>query len=168
MRISSILIANRGEIAVRVMRAAADLGLRTVGVYSEDDQDSLHTRISEDNFALLGVGPKAYLSIDGIIEAAVTFQCDAIHPGYGFLSESAEFASRCIEAGIIFIGPNSDVLKLFGDKTLARIAAVDANVPVPRGLNKPVDVGEIQEFYRDLGPGNKRWWRTWHTCCKKI
>lgn len=153
MRISSILIANRGEIAVRVMRAAADLGLRTVGVYSEDDQDSLHTRISEDNFALLGVGPKAYLSIDGIIEAAVTFQCDAIHPGYGFLSESAEFASRCIEAGIIFIGPNSDVLKLFGDKTLARIAAVDANVPVPRGLNKPVDVGEIQEFYRDLGPG---------------
>src|SRR5712664_4248213 len=96
---TSLLIANRGEIAIRVIRAAAELGIRTVAVFSEDDANSLHTRKADEALALSGSGAPAYLDIEQIVSAAKSAGCDAIHPGYGFLSENAEFAKRCNESG---------------------------------------------------------------------
>ena len=105
MGFSALLIANRGEIAIRIARAAADLGIRTVAIHSKDDESSLHTRIADEAHALSGIGAQAYLDIDAVIEAAKATGCDAVHPGYGFLAERAEFAQRCAEAGITFVGP---------------------------------------------------------------
>ena len=101
----SVLIANRGEVALRVLRAAADRGLRAVAVYAEDDGDSMHVLQAEHAVNLGATGPAAYLDINRMIEAAEAEGCDAIHPGYGFLSESAAFARACTEAGIKFVGP---------------------------------------------------------------
>ena len=129
MSFNGILIANRGEIAIRITRAAQDLGLRTVAVYSEDDALSLHTQIADDAVALEGIGAAAYLNMEAVIGAAQQANCDAIHPGYGFLSEQDAFAERCTEAGIKFIGPSPAHLRLFGDKAQARAAAVAAGVP---------------------------------------
>ncbi|MCA9846117.1 MAG: carbamoyl-phosphate synthase large subunit, partial [Dehalococcoidia bacterium] len=116
MTIDSVLIANRGEIAIRIARAVADLGLRSVAVYSEDDTDSLHVRAADEAVALDGSGPPAYLDFDAIVAAAKSADCDAVHPGYGFLAESAAFARKCIDAGLVFIGPGVEHLTLFGDK----------------------------------------------------
>jgi len=116
---TSILVANRGEIAIRVMRAAAELGVRAIAVFSEDDSHSLHLRRADEARPLRGRGATAYLDLAQIIATAKAAGCDAIHPGYGFLSESAAFASRCIDEGIAFIGPRPETLALFGDK-LAR------------------------------------------------
>ena len=99
-----LLIANRGEIAIRLMRGAAALGLRTVAVHSEDDARSLHVGQADEALALTGTGPAAYMDGAGIIELAKQAECDAIHPGYGFLSESADFARACLEAGLTFVG----------------------------------------------------------------
>ena len=99
MKFSRILIANRGEIAIRIARAATDLGLHTVAIYSEDDARSLHTRIADEVHRLAGHGVSAYLDIDSVIQAAKNTQCEAIHPGYGFLAENGMFARRCQEAG---------------------------------------------------------------------
>src|SRR5271169_5846861 len=101
----SLLIANRGEIAIRIIRAAAEMGIRTVAVFSEDDARSLHTRKADQARALRGAGAAAYLDAEQIVAAAQAAGCDAIHPGYGFLSEQAGFARRCAEAGITFVGP---------------------------------------------------------------
>ncbi len=120
-----ILVANRGEIAVRVLRAAAEINVPTVAVFSKDDSNSLHTRMADETYALEKIGVSAYLDIDNIINAAVTHHCNAIHPGYGFLSENAEFARRCKKENIIFIGPSVDCLELFGDKVKARQLAKD-------------------------------------------
>ncbi len=120
MSLSRLLVANRGEIAVRILRAAADLGLRTVTVFSEDDATSLHTRQADEARPLRGIGAAAYLDADQIIANARESGCDAIHPGYGFLSESAAFARRCAESGVTFVGPRPEILDLFGDKTRAR------------------------------------------------
>src|SRR5271166_5217919 len=120
---NNLLIANRGEIAIRVMRAAAELGMRTVAVYSDDDVHSLHTRKADDAVALKGAGAKAYLDAERIIAATKESGCDAIHPGYGFLSENAAFARRCSEEGIVFVGPRAEILELFGDKIEARAIA---------------------------------------------
>ena len=120
MSFNGVLIANRGEIAIRIARAAQDLGLRTVAVHSEDDATSLHTKVADAAVPLAGLGARAYLDIPAVIAAAQASDCDAIHPGYGFLSEQAEFAAQCAAAGITFIGPTPEHLSLFGDKARAR------------------------------------------------
>ena len=155
MPISSILIANRGEIAIRIARAASDLGRRTVAVFSADDADSLHRRMADEARALPGRGPAAYLDMDAVIQAALESGCDAIHPGYGFLSERGEFARRCAAAGLTFIGPKVEHLELFGDKARAREAALAAGVPVSPGLDRSITLEEARAFLeaRPAGQG---------------
>ena len=148
-----LLIANRGEIAVRIARAAMDLGIHTVAVYSEDDANGLHLRIADEAVALNGRGVPAYLDIEGVVGRAVDADCDALHPGYGFLAENAAFAAACAEAGITFVGPRPEVLELFGDKGRARAASTGADVPVLRGTDRPTTVEETQEFFAGLGQG---------------
>src|SRR6201996_3841097 len=135
-----LLIANRGEIAIRIAEAAAELGIATVGIHSEDDANSLHIKRVDEVKALRGRGAAAYLDIAGVIAAAKAARCDAIHPGYGFLSENAAFARACAEAKVAFVGPTPDQLRLFGDKALARAHAVKCKVPVLPGTDGPVDV----------------------------
>src|ERR1700685_1654589 len=130
---NNLLVANRGEIAIRVMRAAAELGMRTVAVYSDDDLHSLHTKKADHATALKGNGAKAYLDAERIIAVAKESGCDAIHPGYGFLSENAAFARRCDEAGIVFVGPRPETLELLGDKVRARALAEQHGVPIVPG-----------------------------------
>ena len=123
-----LLIANRGEIAIRIARAAAELGITTVAVYSKEDERSLHTAKTDHAVALDGSGAKAYLDMNQLVELAKTNDCDALHPGYGFLSENAEFASLLEEADITFVGPTSATLALFGNKVQARKLAEDCGV----------------------------------------
>ncbi|MCU1688611.1 MAG: carbamoyl-phosphate synthase large subunit [Jatrophihabitantaceae bacterium] len=149
--IRTVLVANRGEIAIRVLRAASELGLRTVAVYSTDDAASLHVRRADVAVALGSSGAAAYLGIDRVLALAVDAGADAIHPGYGFLSESVEFARRCADAGVVFIGPTPDVLTRFGDKAAARALAVELGVPVMRGTDGGVSVDGAVDFLRSLG-----------------
>ncbi|MFM8377093.1 MAG: biotin carboxylase N-terminal domain-containing protein, partial [Phenylobacterium sp.] len=153
MGLTSILIANRGEIAIRIARAASDLGRRTVAVFSADDADSLHRRMADEARALPGRGSAAYLEMDAVIQAALESGCDAIHPGYGFLSERGEFARRCAAAGLTFIGPKVEHLELFGDKARAREAALAAGVPVSPGLDRSITLEEARAFLADRPPG---------------
>lgn len=153
MGFSRVLIANRGEIAIRIARAAAELGIPSVAVYSEDDAESLHTRKADDAVALKGSGPAAYLDAEQIIAVAKEAGCDAIHPGYGFLAENAAFARRCAEEGIRFIGPSAETLELFGDKVKARDLAERAGVPVLPGTASPVTLEAAREFFRSAGEG---------------
>ena len=153
MTFDALLIANRGEIAIRIARAAADLGLRTVAVYSEDDAASLHTRVADEAYALEGLGAAAYLNEQAMVDAAKATGCGAIHPGYGFLAERAGFAQRCGDAGIVFVGPKVEHLELFGDKGRARAAAVAAEVPVLRGRDRAVSLAEAKEFFASLNGG---------------
>ncbi|MBS0644554.1 MAG: carbamoyl-phosphate synthase large subunit, partial [Proteobacteria bacterium] len=132
MALSRLLIANRGEIAIRIARAAAELGIPTVAVYAEDDAQSLHLRRADDSHALRGSGPTAYLDIGQMILVAQATGCDAVHPGYGFLSENAAFARSCAEVGLCFVGPDPATLDLFGDKARARTFAAQCDVPVAR------------------------------------
>ncbi len=147
----NLLIANRGEIAVRIARAAAELGMRTVAVYSQDDAESLHIRKAEHAVALPGAGPRAYLDGAAIIAAALESGCDAIHPGYGFLSESGAFARDCAEAGLRFVGPSVDHLELFGDKGRARSLAQRLGVPVLRGTFSATTLEDARFFLTSLG-----------------
>ena len=151
MTITHLLIANRGEIAIRIARAAADLGIRTTAVFSTDDAHSLHTRMADDARALSGQGAAAYLDIAGIIAAAREAKCDAVHPGYGFLSENVEFARACAEAGLIFVGPHAEALDLFGDKIKARALAQASGVPLLPGTNGPTSVDEARAFFEAHG-----------------
>ena len=153
MSFDALLIANRGEIAIRIARAAADLGLRSVAVHSEDDADSLHNRVADEAHGLAGVGAAAYLDEAAIVAAAKSTGCDAIHPGYGFLAERASFARRCAEAGIAFVGPPVEHLELFGDKGRARAAAAAADVPVLQGIDRAVSLAEARGFFAELRGG---------------
>lgn len=153
MKLTSLLIANRGEIAIRVMRAAAEMGIRTVAVFSEDDAQSLHTRKADEARPLRGAGAAAYLDGEQILTAAKEAGCGAIHPGYGFLSENAVFAQRCIEEGIIFVGPRAEVLALFGDKVQARALAERCKVPVLSGTTGPTSLEQAREFFSSLRNG---------------
>ena len=152
--ITSLLIANRGEIAIRIIRAAAEMDLRAVVVFSEDDVDCLHTRRADQAIALRGVGAAAYLDIDQIIAAAKSAGCDAIHPGYGFLSENADLARRCAEEGIIFVGPRPEMLELFGDKAQARSLAKRCEVPLLPGTSGPTSLEAARDFFSSLRPGD--------------
>ncbi len=148
-----LLIANRGEIAVRIARAAMDLGISTVAIYSEDDANGLHLRIADEAVALGGRGVRAYLDIEDVVARAADANCDAVHPGYGFLAENADFAAACAAAGITFVGPRPEVLELFGDKGRARTAAGAADVPVLRGTDHVTTLEETREFFAALGDG---------------
>ncbi|MDQ6600650.1 pyruvate carboxylase [Bacillus salipaludis] len=153
-KINKVLVANRGEIAIRIFRACTELNIRTVAIYSNEDAGSFH-RYKADEAYLIGKGKKpieAYLDIEGIIELAKTHEVDAIHPGYGFLSENIQFAKRCEEEGIIFIGPQSRHLDQFGDKVKARYQALQANIPVIPGSDGPISSqDEAETFGRDFG-----------------
>jgi acetyl-CoA carboxylase biotin carboxylase subunit len=135
-----ILVANRGEIAVRIVRACREMGLRTVAVYSDCDRAARHVREADQ---AIHVGPseasKSYLRIEAILDAAQRSGADAVHPGYGFLAENAEFARACQEARLTFIGPSADVIAMMGSKTAARVAAIRAGVPVVPGTEQPFD-----------------------------
>ena len=141
-KIKTLLVANRGEISIRVMRAAHELGIRTVSIYSQEDRFSLH-RMKADESYLVGEGKgpvEAYLDIDGIVRVALEAGVDAVHPGYGFLSENPAFAEACAEAGILFIGPTPEIMRRLGNKVTARDLAVSAGVPVmPATPPLPVD-----------------------------
>jgi len=152
--IKKVLVANRGEIAIRVFRACNELDIRTVAIYSKEDSGSYH-RYKADEAYLIGEGKKpidAYLDIEGIIELAKSVDVDAIHPGYGFLSENIDFARRCEEEGIIFIGPTSTHLDMFGDKVKARTQAIKADLPVIPGSDGPLkSLDEAKEFGAKYG-----------------
>ncbi|HBX54159.1 carboxyl transferase domain-containing protein [Pseudomonas sp. UBA2684] len=153
MPFAALLIANRGEIAIRIARAASELGIRTVAVYAEDDAASLHVRKADSAVALTGRGVPAYLDMQQLIAVAQAQGCQAIHPGYGFLAENAEFARRCQAAGLRFIGPSAEVLGLFGDKAQARTLAERCAVPLVQGINHAVSLIEARDFLHRLGPG---------------
>ena len=138
--LKKILVANRGEIAVRIIRACRELGIRTVAVYSEIDRDSLHKELA-DEAVCIGPAPsnKSYLNVKAIIDAACLTGCDGIHPGYGFLSENSSFAKMCDEIGIKFIGPNYKMIELMGNKSKAKETMKNAGVPVVPGSNGLVD-----------------------------
>ena len=146
-----VLIANRGEIALRVIRACRELGLRTVAVYSEADRESLHVRFADEDVC---IGPpnarESYLNIPRIIAAAEITGADAIHPGYGFLAENADFAEACARAGIRFVGPRPEVLRVFGDKAQARQAAIDAGVAVIEGTRGGITLEEALAFFEPV------------------
>lgn len=154
MRIRKLLVANRGEIAIRVMRAAAEMGIRTVAIYAHEDRVALH-RFKADESYLVGVGAKpiaAYLDIQDIIRVAVQAKVDAIHPGYGFLSENPQLAEACAAAGILFVGPRPEVLRTLGDKVAARAAAEAAQVPVLKASKAlPTALDEAQAIVAAVG-----------------
>jgi len=150
MLIRRLLVANRGEIALRVIRAAAHRGITTVAVAPPDDFESLHVRRADEAVELPGSGVGAYLDIGGVVAAATSSACDALHPGYGFLSERAELASACEEAGVAFVGPRPETLDRLGDKVAARRLAIECGVPVIPGSEGEVDLNAARTFFASL------------------
>lgn len=143
---NKILIANRGEIAVRIIRAAKELGIKTVAVYSQADKESLHVKLADEAICIGGISStESYLKVPNIIAAAQITGADAIHPGYGFLSENAKFASICEEHNIVFIGPRAECITRMGDKATARATAIENNVPVTNGTGIVRDIEEAKK-----------------------
>jgi acetyl/propionyl-CoA carboxylase alpha subunit/acetyl-CoA carboxylase carboxyltransferase component len=153
LALTKILVANRGEIAIRVMRAAAELGIETVAIFSEDDAASLHVRKADQVQPLTGNGSAAYLDQEQILAIAQREACDGIHPGYGFLSERAEFARRCEALDIEFIGPSPAALTQFGDKLKARALAAQLGIPVLPGTQGAASLEQAVDFFRRLPCG---------------
>lgn len=152
-KIKKLLVANRGEIALRVMRSAREMGIRTVAVYSEADRKALHVRFA-DEAVLIGPPPssESYLRIDKILEAAKATGADAIHPGYGFLSENENFSRKVKEAGLIFIGPSPETIKLMGSKLAAKAAVAKFNVPLVPGTSEPIsDLKAAKKIANEIG-----------------
>ena len=149
--VTSVLVANRGEIAVRIIRAIHEMGGRAVAVFPEDDKDALHVHRADQAVALPGTGVAAYLDVGALIDAAVSSGCGAIHPGYGFLSENADFAHRCAEAGVVFVGPSADTLTMLGDKARARAFAVEQGVAVMPGTSGATTLAEAEAFADEHG-----------------
>ena len=149
-----ILIANRGEISIRIIRAAQELDIQTVAICSEDDATALHCKLADQTVTLTGSGASAYLDIEQVIQAAKNTHCEAIHPGYGFLSENPEFARQCELANITFIGPTPDQLSTFGDKSAARALAQKAGVPLLSGTEGDTDLAAAVTFFRSLPEGS--------------
>ena len=137
--IQKLLIANRGEIAVRIIRACREMGIATVAVYSEADQDSLHTQLA-DEAVCIGPAPSkdSYLNMERILSAALVTGADAVHPGFGFLSENARFAEVCEKCNLTFVGPSSEVIRALGNKQVARNTMVSAGIPVIPGTDHPI------------------------------
>jgi acetyl/propionyl-CoA carboxylase alpha subunit len=148
------LIANRGEIAIRIARAAAELGIASVAVFSADDAESLHVRAGDDAHQLAGSGPAAYLDGDALVRAALERGCDALHPGYGFLSENADFARACEAAGLVFVGPSPETLEMFGDKARARELARGLGVPLAAGTFGATSLPDAAAFFDRLDAGD--------------
>ena len=143
-----ILVANRGEIAVRVIRAARELGIKTVAVYAEADKESLHVKLADEAIC---IGPASstdsYLKIPNIISAALITESEGIHPGYGFLAENASFAKICAQNNIVFIGPKPELINMMGDKATARETAIKNKVPITKGSDGIVpDVEEAKNI----------------------
>ncbi|MEM7080113.1 MAG: carboxyl transferase domain-containing protein [Pseudomonadota bacterium] len=148
-----ILVANRGEIAIRILRTAADQAIESTAIHASDDVDALHTRHADHAISLEGEGVAAYLDHARVIGIAQAQGCDAIHPGYGFLSESAEFAAAVEQTDITFVGPSADTLQLFGNKASARALAESCDVPVLPGISRAIDLQEAQAFFAELDGG---------------
>ncbi|MDH5219278.1 MAG: ATP-grasp domain-containing protein, partial [Gammaproteobacteria bacterium] len=150
--IKKILIANRGEIAVRIVRACAEMGIKSVAIYAEPDRHALHVKKADESY---NIGPDSiagYLNVHRIINLAVATGCDALHPGYGFLSENPDLSRACEKRGIKFIGPNADVIHNMGDKTEARKAMIDAGVPVTPGSVENLDsLAQAIELAKEIG-----------------
>ncbi|MCR2803112.1 acetyl-CoA carboxylase biotin carboxylase subunit [Paenibacillus soyae] len=153
MKFQKILIANRGEIAVRIIRACRELGISTVAVYSEADRDSLHVRLADEAYC---IGPTlskdSYLNLTNIMSVATITECDAIHPGYGFLAENADFAEICESCNITFIGPSPEAISKMGDKAVAKLTMKSANVPIIPGSDGLIEsMDEAVMIARDIG-----------------
>jgi acetyl/propionyl-CoA carboxylase alpha subunit/acetyl-CoA carboxylase carboxyltransferase component len=149
--LKKLLIANRGEIALRIARTANELGITTLAIYSQDDANSLHIKYCDESQKLPGTGVNAYLNIANIIEIATNSNCDAIHPGYGLLSESADFANASQKAGLIFVGPSATVLQQLGDKVSARTLAKSANIAVIEGSDNIQCAEDVTTFFNTQG-----------------
>lgn len=153
MNIHKILVANRGEIAVRIIRACRELGISTVAVYSEGDRESLHLKLADEAYCIGPIASKdSYLNLTNIMSVATLTECDAIHPGYGFLSENADFADICETCNIVFIGPSAEAISRMGDKSVAKQTMKDADVPVIPGSDGLVeDIDEAIRVARQIG-----------------
>lgn len=151
--LNKLLVANRGEIAVRIIRAARDLGIATVAVHSDADTSALHVQIADE---AVNIGPpaarKSYLNVAAILKAAAETGCDSVHPGYGFLAENAGFADAVVAAGMVFVGPSGDAIRLMGDKVAARSAAQAAGVPVvPGSMGRVADIESARHLLMETG-----------------
>jgi len=153
LNIHKILVANRGEIAVRIIRACRELGISTVAVYSEGDRESLHLKLADEAYCIGPIASKdSYLNLTNIMSVATLTECDAIHPGYGFLSENADFADICETCNIVFIGPSAEAISKMGDKSVAKQTMKEADVPVIPGSDGLVeDIDEAVRVAREIG-----------------
>ncbi|HHG74565.1 MAG TPA: acetyl-CoA carboxylase biotin carboxylase subunit [Persephonella sp.] len=151
-KIKKVLVANRGEVATRIIRACKELGIRTVAIYSEADHNGIWVKKADESYMIPGDPVKAYLNFYKIVDLARQTRCDAIHPGYGFLSENADFARYCQKRGIIFIGPKPEHIELFGDKIKSKIAMREVGVPVLPGTDEPItDIEEAKKVAKEIG-----------------